>query len=180
VPKQSDQVIIDQRLNEIREYTTRSLHFIEAKNASFLAFCSVVIAAILATNVGECMIMKLFLYASLVPLLVCSTILAYSFFPLNKPTQAKIKKSKKDRETDNTHLFSAENISQMGKEKLESHILEGFTEYNFDKYENQKVISVLRDAHAAARKYRSFRNASKWLVAFGVIFLGYVVLRIIN
>ncbi len=176
--KQLNQEIVERRINDLTEYVSRSLHFVEAKNGSFLAFCGAIIVAILSFKTEYC-VQKLFLLCSLLPLFICETLLAYSFFPKNK--NIKKKKQRRNKSHEKTlPLFSCENISEMDRTELREYLSEGFSDYEFNEFENHKITSIINDACAAAHKYRLFRYALKTLAYFGGIFLGYVFFKVMN
>lgn len=160
--------IIKERINELYEYTHKSLTFVEAKNGSLAALFIAIFAGILSIEAkNSCL--EIILQISLVPLLIGVFIMCLSFFP------HKWRNINKDFiSNESMSVFNCENITKMGLENAKKTLFSGINEFELSLYEKQKFDNVFYTAKAASRKYKLFRMGFWCFMAFVLIFAVYL------
>lgn len=166
--------VFSNRVNDLYQYVQHSLTFSEAKNGSLLALSVATLAVILSIDTdNDCQ--KWLLYLILIPLLIGFAISFVSFYPVKK------KKDKLFKSDDsNLNIFHCENIVKMGRNAMEAIVLSDLGDYKPTLYEEQKVDNIFNMAKAASRKYKLFRIALCWFLAFIILFGAYLIFTLIN
>lgn len=160
--------IIKERINELYEYSHKSLNFVEAKNGSLLALFIAIFAGILSIEAkNSCL--ELILQVSLVPLLIGVFIICLSFFP-NKWQN----RNKDFVSNESFSVFNCENIAKMGIDGVKEVLFSGMNEFELSLYEKQRLENVFYTSKSASRKYKLFRKGFSCFVAFSIVFAVYL------
>lgn len=171
---------VEKRINELTQYVNHSLLFVEAKHASFIALCLVIVSVIFEHFVepkSSTCCMKLFILITIITLLASLFESLRAFFPITG-----IKGKTKDKPSGNIgHIFRCENIERYSTEELMKIITEeneGEEEYVFSNFEKQQIENIIKTSEIVARKYRLIRSAITIFKLFITEFIILITLKL--
>lgn len=170
---------VEKRINELTQYVNHSLLLVEAKHASFIALCLVIVSVIFEHFVephsSTCI--KLFILITIITLLASLFESLRAFFPMKK-----IKGKTKDKPSGNIgHIFRCENIERHSTEELMKIITEendGEEKYVFSNFERQQIENIIKTSEIVARKYRLIRSAITIFKLFITEFIILITLKL--
>lgn len=170
---------VEKRINELTQYVNHSLLFVEAKHASFIALCLVIVSVIFEHFVephsSTCM--KLFILITIITILASLSESLRAFFPITE-----IKGKTKDKQSGNIgHIFRCENIERYSTEELMKIITEENEveeKYVFSNFEKQQIENIIKISEIVARKYRLIRSAITIFKLFITEFIILITLKL--